>query len=89
MMCFVRPLAVTAASMLVFCASAASAQVNSPPIPAEASGTHQAPRVLKRKAVVGRFTNATRYGKALLTDAERDPLAFQASEMLTARDVTP
>lgn len=40
---------------------------------------------LKRKIAVGRFTNATRYGKALLLDNEKDPLAEQASDMLTAR----
>jgi curli biogenesis system outer membrane secretion channel CsgG len=40
---------------------------------------------LKRKIAVGRFTNSTRYGKALLMDAERDPLADQAADMLTAR----
>lgn len=41
--------------------------------------------VLKRKIAVGRFTNATRYGKALLLENEKDPLAEQASDMLTAR----
>lgn len=40
---------------------------------------------LKRKIAVGRFTNATRYGKALLLENEKDPLAEQASDMLTAR----
>ncbi|MDG2527684.1 CsgG/HfaB family protein [Caulobacter endophyticus] len=41
--------------------------------------------LLKRKVAIGRFTNSTRYGKALLLDAERDPLADQASDMLTSR----
>jgi curli biogenesis system outer membrane secretion channel CsgG len=40
---------------------------------------------LVRKVAVGRFTNSTRYGKALLLDGEQDPLAGQASDMLTAR----
>jgi curli biogenesis system outer membrane secretion channel CsgG len=40
---------------------------------------------LKRKIAVGRFSNSTRYGKALLLDNEKDPLAQQASDMLTAR----
>jgi curli biogenesis system outer membrane secretion channel CsgG len=40
---------------------------------------------LKRKVAVGRFSNATHYGKALLLDNEKDPLADQASDMLTAR----
>lgn len=40
---------------------------------------------LKHKIAIGRFTNSTRYGKALLMDSERDPLADQAADMLTAR----
>lgn len=40
---------------------------------------------LVRKIAVGRFTNSTRYGKALLLDGDKDPLADQASDMLTAR----
>ena len=85
MISVLRPLAVIAAGISILSAGTASAQAYSPSIPAEVSSTQQSPRVLKRKVVVGRFANATRYGKALLTEAERDPLAFQASEMLTAR----
>jgi curli biogenesis system outer membrane secretion channel CsgG len=40
---------------------------------------------LKRKIAIGRFSNSTRYGKALLIDGERDPLADQAADMLAAR----
>jgi curli biogenesis system outer membrane secretion channel CsgG len=40
---------------------------------------------LKRKIAVGRFTNSTRYGKALLFDADKDPLANQAADMLMGR----
>lgn len=40
---------------------------------------------LKRKIAVGRFSNSTRYGKALLLEAERDPLADQAADMLAAK----
>lgn len=40
---------------------------------------------LKRRVAVGRFSNATRYGKALLFDGEHDPVAQQAADMLTAR----
>ena len=40
---------------------------------------------LKRKVAIGRFSNNTRYGKALLLDDERDPLAGQAADMLNAR----
>lgn len=43
-----------------------------------------APR-LKRKVAVGRFTNATRYGRALLYDGESDPLAEQATDIMSNR----
>jgi len=41
--------------------------------------------LLKRKIAIGRFSNATNYGRALLFDGEKDPLADQAADMLTAR----
>src|SRR5579871_2132957 len=41
--------------------------------------------ILKRKIAVGRFSNATNYGRALLLPGEMDPLADQAADMLTAR----
>ncbi len=41
--------------------------------------------ILKRKIAVGRFSNATNYGRALLLEGESDPLANQASDMLMAR----
>jgi len=41
--------------------------------------------VLKRKIAIGRFSNATNYGRALLLEGEKDPLANQASDMLMAR----
>lgn len=51
-----------------------------------ASGPDPAPqRVLKRKVAIARFTNISRYGKSLLSDGDRDPLAEQAADMLTAR----
>jgi len=37
---------------------------------------------LKRKVAVGRFSNSTRYGKALLSDSTNDPIADQASDIL-------
>ena len=40
---------------------------------------------LKRRIAVGRFSNATQYGRALLLPGERDPLADQAADMLVAR----
>lgn len=39
----------------------------------------------KRKIVIGRFTNETSYGKALLTDENYDPIGKQASDMLATR----
>lgn len=39
----------------------------------------------KRKIVVARFTNETRYGRSLLTDGDLDPLGKQASDMLYNR----
>ena len=38
--------------------------------------------ILKRKVAVGRFSNATNYGRALLFEGEKDPLADQAADML-------
>ena len=40
---------------------------------------------LKRRISVGRFSNATQYGRALLLPGEKDPLADQAADMLAAR----
>jgi len=42
-------------------------------------------KLLKRKVAIGRFTNETRYGKALLTGDQLDPLGKQTSDMLSAR----
>jgi len=42
------------------------------------------PRVgLKRRIAVGRFSNSTPYGRLLLSPGEADPIAMQASDMLT------
>jgi curli biogenesis system outer membrane secretion channel CsgG len=40
---------------------------------------------LKRKIAIGRFSNSTNYGRALLMDGQTDPLAEQASDMLMTR----
>ena len=40
---------------------------------------------LKRKIAIGRFSNSTNYGRALLVDGQKDPLAEQASDMLMTR----
>lgn len=44
-----------------------------------------AAKTLKRKIAIGRFTNETRYGKALLTDQTADPLGKQVSDILASR----
>jgi curli biogenesis system outer membrane secretion channel CsgG len=41
--------------------------------------------MLKRRIAIGRFSNATQYGRALLLPGEKDPLADQAGDMLAAR----
>ncbi len=77
----------------VACALLAMPAMATPPKPAleiVAPVAVQAPMAevrpsLKRKIAIGRFSNSTRYGKALLLDAERDPLADQAADMVTAR----
>jgi curli biogenesis system outer membrane secretion channel CsgG len=45
----------------------------------------QPPLTLKRRIAIGRFSNATLYGRALLLPGEQDPLADQAADMLAAR----
>ncbi len=39
----------------------------------------------KRKIIIGRFSNETTYGKALLVDDNYDPIGKQASDMLATR----
>ncbi len=42
-------------------------------------------KILKRKVAIARFSNETRYGKALLRDVDQDPLGKQATDMLSTR----
>ncbi len=42
----------------------------------------------KRKVAVGRFTNESNYGRALMTDQDYDRIGKQASDMLSAKLVT-
>ena len=39
----------------------------------------------KRKVVIGRFSNETRYGRSLLRDDDNDPLGKQVSDILAGR----
>jgi curli biogenesis system outer membrane secretion channel CsgG len=57
--------------------SAPAALAAAPPLPAV--------KTYKRKIAIGRFTNETRYGRALLTADQVDPLGRQTSDMLSAR----
>lgn len=41
--------------------------------------------VLKRRIAIARFSNETRYGRTFQTDANRDPLGKQTSDMLASR----
>ena len=42
-------------------------------------------KTFKRKVAIGRFSNETRYGRSILTDANNDPLGKQASDMLSTK----
>jgi curli biogenesis system outer membrane secretion channel CsgG len=63
-------------------------QVAAPPAPPPAIRQQAflpAQPTLKRKIAIARFSNSTNYGRALLMDGQKDPLAEQASDMLMAR----
>lgn len=55
------------------------------PVPPTVQQVPVAAHVFKRKIAVGRFTNETRYGRALLTGDELDPLGRQVSDIMSAR----
>jgi len=61
--------------------------VSVPPPPPEVRAAAMQPAIptLKRKIAIGRFSNSTNYGRALLLDDQKDPLAEQASDMLATR----
>ncbi|MFW5660417.1 MAG: CsgG/HfaB family protein [Oceanicaulis sp.] len=56
-----------------------------PVAPLTAANTMPSEPVLKHKIAIGRFSNATNYGRALLLPGERDPMADQVADMLMAR----
>lgn len=91
-----RRVAVKAAPVLIVLLAGACATPASPPatvVAPQAVATAQqqmaaaapAVKTLKRKIAIGRFTNETRYGKALLTGDQTDPLGRQTGDMLSAR----
>lgn len=53
--------------------------------PAKQQALQPSQPTLKRKIAIGRFSNSTNYGRALLLDGQKDPLAEQASDMLMSR----
>ena len=75
------------------------ATVSEPPVPVESSVTKiqqqqaqaavQQPLVkrFKRKVAIGRFTNESNYGRALMTDQDYDRIGKQASDMLASKMV--
>ena len=75
------------AGALTACATVEPVQVPvAAPAPAVApQALVPAKPLLKRKVAIGRFTNSTRYGRALLLPDEADPLATQAADMLMSR----
>lgn len=80
------PLFLMAFSALTLAGCATPAPPPQVSAPAELTTSNIAPpapsHVLKRKIAVGRFTNETLYGKALLTGGEIDPLGRQTSDMM-------
>lgn len=78
---------------------AGCATVSEPPVPKEspvpkvqqqqAQVAVQQPLVkrFKRKVAIGRFTNESNYGRALMTDQDYDRIGKQASDMLAAKMV--
>lgn len=78
---------------------AGCATVSEPPVPTEspvpriqqqqAQVSVQQPLVkrFKRKVAIGRFTNESNYGRALMTDQDYDRIGKQASDMLGAKMV--
>ncbi len=60
-------------------------QAPQPSAAAVAATTFPEAKIYKRKIAIGRFTNETRYGRALLTGEQSDPLGKQTSDMLSTR----
>ena len=76
-----------ALGMLVGCATVATPRYEpaQAPVPPVEAAKPMAGKVLRRKIAVARFSNETRYGRNLLTDANDDPLGKQASDMVSNR----
>ena len=48
-------------------------------------GQNAPTRSLKWKVAIGRFSNETQYGKGIFYDRENDPIAKQATDILSAK----
>jgi curli biogenesis system outer membrane secretion channel CsgG len=82
----VRAVFVTTSLLLSACATPAKVpQAVALPTPLAVALPQAPTHEFKRKIAVGRFTNETRYGRALLTGDELDPLGRQVSDILSAR----
>jgi curli biogenesis system outer membrane secretion channel CsgG len=79
--------AIVTSLLLAACATPAPVPVAVQPPPAVQAAAPPPPvvKTYKRKIAIGRFTNETRYGRALLTADQMDPLGKQTSDMLSAR----
>jgi curli biogenesis system outer membrane secretion channel CsgG len=89
-----NPARLAVIGMLVFvggCATVESPPVATrvataaPPAPIAFPSPAQPSSASKHKIAIGRFSNATNYGRALLAPGENDPLATQAADMLAER----
>ena len=55
-----------------------------PKVPGVSADAGSSARVLKRKVAIARFTNETKYGSGLFTDANYDRLGKQAADVLAS-----
>ena len=84
-------LLILSSALLLFqgCATVNTPQYEPVRVPQAPSRAEAAPaKTFKRKIAVASFSNETRYGKSLFTDANQDPMGKQASDMLYNRLVT-
>lgn len=87
-------ISIAAATMITGCATVSDRPVAiESPVPKaqqqQAQVKSQAPIVkrFKRKIAIGRFTNESNYGRALMTDQDYDRIGKQASDMLSSKMV--
>jgi curli biogenesis system outer membrane secretion channel CsgG len=59
-------------------------EAQAPRVPGVSADAGSSARVLKRKVAIARFTNETKYGSGLFTDANYDPIGKQAADVLAS-----